>query len=252
MQKHLWEQIHDSEWKQEIVLASVPLWKYNDDEVPIAVASACLIDYLGSRFVLSIAHASIAVSTWNAEIKTVSKDTDSTYGTTLQPVNMGYLTEINFEDDDSTEPKIVDFTYRKVKPDTSSYHDIALLGDGQTLGAARTVFTPNFDIVPSPLKKYGFYGKVRFGGVEGRRIIFEDKLEHDLTYVREEGEYFIFKLSHKYGSHDNYRGCSGAPIIDEDLNLIGLVSYGVKSQNLIYAINIAKYRAALEIETKPI
>lgn len=252
MQNQLWEQICDSEWKQNIVLSSVPLWKYNDKNVPIAVASACLIDYMGCRFLLSIAHATINVSTWTMEIKSVHKHTDGTYGTLFQPLDMGFLTQFQFENDKITEPKMVDFTYLKLNPATTSYHDLILYDNGQTLGAKRTVFTPNFDIIPSPDKKYGFFGKVRFGGVEGKRIIFEDKLEHDLTYVREEGEYFVFKLSHKYGSHDNYRGCSGAPIIDEDQNLIGLVSYGIKSQNLIYAINIAKYRAALEIETKPI
>lgn len=249
MQNHLWEKIKDSAWKQEIVLASVPLWKYKDG-IPIAVASACLIDFMNCRFLLSIAHASIATSIWCMEIKGVVKDENGALGTVLQPIDMGFLTEINLENE--SNPKIVDFTYRKLPPDTTSYQVLSIIRNDKVFGAERSVLKAKYDIILCKTTKYGFYGKVRFGGVKDRQIIFEDRLEDDLTYMGTEGDYFVFKLSHKYGSHDNYRGCSGAPIIDENKNLIGLVSYGIKSKNLIYALNISNYLSALEIETKPI
>ncbi|MBZ4033907.1 hypothetical protein K6T82_03965 [Flavobacterium sp. 17A] len=250
MQKYLWDQIKDNEWRKQIVKASVPLWKYKNGE-PIAVASACIVEYMNCRFVLSIAHATIASSIWHMEVHSAEQVEEGQWRTKLQPLEMGFLTEFYFEKNNVTDPKMVDFTYRMLKPSISSFQVLNDPENNTIVGFERAVLKANFDISPSKNKKYGFYGKVRFGGVKDQQIIFEDRLEEDLTYVGEEGQYFVFELSHKYGSHDNYRGCSGAPVIDQDNNLIGLVSYGIKSKNLIYAINISKYRSVLEIETKP-
>jgi len=248
----LWEEIQYDPWKQIIVGANVPLWKYNNG-VPIAVASACIIDYASCRFLLSIAHASIAVSEWVLEISSAFQDVNGEWFTKLQPVEMNFLTQFNFIPDTFgfTEPNIVDFTYKKIPSDLESYHVIGFYGN-KRLGAYRTIFKPNFNIKPSFEKKYGFYGKIKFNGTKGRQILFEEKIEDELKYIGEKGEHLIFQLPHKYGSHANYIGCSGAPIIDEDNNLIALVSYGERSTNCIYGININKYRAALEIESNPL
>ena len=249
---NLWEEIYMDDWKQQIVLASVPLWKYNAQQFPLANASGCLIDYKGARFILSIAHASIAGDEWNFEVQTTKTWEDGTVGTLIQPINMQFLTEFHLLENktDFTEPKVVDFTYLKIKKEIESLQIIPF-SDGSAAMAKRTVFTPNFEKKPDERKRYGFYGQVRFSGVEGKRIVFENRLEDNLEYIGKQGHEYVFKLPHPYGSHKNYQGCSGAPIIDEDGELVGLVSYGLKETNCIYATDINRYRAALDIEAGP-
>jgi hypothetical protein len=248
----LWNEIYNNEWKQQIVLASIPLWKYDANLFPLANASGCLIDYAGSRFLLSIAHASIAVDEWNFEVETLNISDNGEAGTKIQPFSMQFLTEASLLDKtiNFTKPKIADFTYKRISKELDSRHDV-LFADGRIMTAKRTIFTPKFDRIPSMDKRYGFFGQVRFAGVEGQRIVFDHRLEDNLKYVGKQGHEFVFELPHPYGSHKNYQGCSGAPIIDEDGELIGLVSYGLKTTNCIYATDINRYRAALDIEAGP-
>ncbi|WP_320051761.1 hypothetical protein [uncultured Acetobacteroides sp.] len=244
----LYKAIYGDSWKENIVLSSVPLWKY-DKQIPIANASGCLINYKNNVFLVSIAHASIAESEWNVEVKAVEKVGDH-FGTILQPIKMQPLAEFKITPNGTgfTEPKIVDFTYRKVSDTFKSTHCLGIINQNQLMESDRTVFSTNFQDIPSEEKKYGFYGKVKFNGVKGKLMDFQHRIESDLEYIGKKDEFYVFRLSHKYGSHANYVGCSGAPIIDQDNKVVALVSYGVKSENCIYAIDIAKYRAALDIE----
>lgn len=239
-------------WQLDVVLSSVPLWKYDKYTVPIANASGCLIDYAGSRFLLSIAHASIARDEWHFEGQTLVIHEDGREGTLIHPVKMNFLTEFKLIEGthEVTKPKLVDFTYRKIPMEMRS-KQVIRFADGAIWMDERKVFKPDFDIKPSAGKKYGFFGQVRFSGLQGAQIVFEHQLEDNLKYIGKNGDEFVFQLPHPYGSHKNYQGCSGAPIIDEDGNLIALVSYGLKSTNCIYAIDINRYRAALDIEAGP-
>lgn len=248
----IWNDILQNDWQLDIVLSSVPLWKYDHDLVPVANASGCLVDYAGARFLLSIAHASIARDEWHFEVQTLKIFEDGRAGTWIQPVTMNFLTEFRLieETNEVTLPKVVDFTYRKITPQIGSQQNI-IFANGAMWTGERKIFQPDFNIKPDHKKKYGFFGQVRFSGVKGTRILFDHQLEDNLTYEGKDGNEFIFKLPHPYGSHKNYQGCSGAPIIDEDGNLIALVSYGLKSTNCIYGIDINRYRAALEIEAGP-
>lgn len=247
------DQIIGDPWKESIVCASVPLWKYNEQNIPICNASGCIIDYEGSRFLLSIAHSSVAKTVWNFEILSAVKNQyNNEWETVFQPINMNFLTEFTFLPDinDFTEQKMVDFTYRKIPQSHKSYHVIHRFEDGKVIGAYRTIFKPNFDFKPSSNKKYGFYGNIKFDGVEGRRIVFQHRLESELKYIGIEDNHHVFLLPHEYGGHNNYLGCSGAPIIDEDGNLVSLVSFGKKETNTIHGIDISRYKSALDIEAK--
>lgn len=240
-------------WNENIVLSSVPMWKYKDG-VPVANASGCLVDYSNSRFILSVAHSTIAISEWNFEVSSAAKNPNNDeWETVIQPVNMQFLTQFELipNTDNFTEPKIVDFTYRKVPNLQLSEHVIEVSNDFKKISALRTVFNIDKTIHPTTEMKYGFFGYTKFSGVEGRKILFEPRLENNLSYVGEKDDYYIFKLPKKYGGHNKYKGCSGAPVIDSNNNLLGLVAFGDRKENSIYSIKIEKYLAALKIEADP-
>lgn len=245
-----WEIINSDPWKRDIILASVPMWKYSNN-LPVANASGCIIDYAGERFILSVAHSSIANSQWQFQVRTAEKNHMGQWFTVDQPVEMNFLTEfrLEIETNNVTIPEIVDFTYKRIPKNLESWH--VFLHNNDPINFKRTIFKPDFEIKPSLKKKYGFFGLIRFGGVEGRRIVCQEKLEHDLRYIGEENGYYVFKLQRKYGSHKNFIGCSGAPIIDNDNNLIALVAFGDRKTNCIYGVNIARYKSSLDIEANP-
>lgn len=45
------------EWLQWVQVTSVPLRRLDVGDIPVGIASACLIDYQGRRFLLSVQHA---------------------------------------------------------------------------------------------------------------------------------------------------------------------------------------------------
>jgi len=237
-------------WATNILLSSIPLWKY-ENGIPTANASGCLVDYCGGRFILSVAHATIAKSEWIFEVKTM-EEFEGVMQSILQPIKMNSLSQFKMLNKKGgfTKPKIAEFTYKMLPEDFSSTH--VIFDAGNLRSTHRTVFAPTFEKKPSKNMRYGFYGQTRFRGVVGNSIICKPRLEKNLKYVGKQGDYFKFELPHKYGSHENYLGCSGAPIIDEENNVVALVTFGEKSSNCIFGIDISRYRAALEIETKNI
>lgn len=76
-------------------------------------------------------------------------------------------------------------------------------------------------------------------------------IEENLIFAGEEGDsdVFIFKISRPYPGHEEYRGCSRAPILDSDGNIIPLVIGGDITKNEIYGINLNKYKIVLDIES---
>ena len=59
----LWRELYGNKWRENIVLASTPLWKYDLNNVPIANASGCLVDMLAADLFF-LSHASIAQYEW--------------------------------------------------------------------------------------------------------------------------------------------------------------------------------------------
>lgn len=244
--------ITNNPWNENLVLSSVPMWKLNGI-VPIANASGCLVTYKGSRFLISIAHATIAESEWHFEASNRIQDPKTgAWGVFFRNLKMSCLTQFELipESNDFTIPELVDFTYRKIPDDTESEH-VLQIHSNEKIACNRTIFNLNDPIKPSSKFKYGFFGNIKFGGLVEHTIIYSLKIENNLSFVGEEENYYIFKLPHKYGSHENYIGCSGAPIIDENNNLVALVAFGDREKNSIYGIKIEKYLAALEIEANP-
>ena len=90
---------------------------------------------------------------------------------------------------------------------------------------------------PESGKYYGFAGRIRFE-VDGILLRSQPTLKLDLTYVDSFGKYHIFKTPEVITDADDYRGCSGAPILDETGKLVGLVQSVCEGTDRIYAFSI--------------
>ena len=75
----------------------------------------------------------------------------------------------------------------------------------------------------------------------------ELRVYDSLTYLRTEGDNLVFKLPFNHPGHLEFRGCSGAPIINGAGMPVALLTGGSITTNEIYGVSLAMYRAPNDI-----
>lgn len=102
-------------------------------------------------------------------------------------------------------------------------------------------------IAPDPKGVFGFCGltmpMLTPDYVDTSRVS-----ELGLRFDRKEGPRLIFKLNHEHPGHDYYRGCSGAPIINEDEKLVSLVICGDTAAQEIHGLDLMRFKSAIAAE----
>jgi hypothetical protein len=90
---------------------------------------------------------------------------------------------------------------------------------------------------PDKEKLYGFYGKIQ-QNVRGKLLYSRPTFKYDLTYHRTEGQYHIFLVPEKVIVSDEYKGCSGAPILDGNGNIVAVACAVRKGFKMLYGFSI--------------
>src|SRR3546814_19908035 len=67
-----------------------------------------------------------------------------------------------------------------------------------------------------------------------------------LRYERTEGGYHVFQLPVQHPGHDAFQGCSGAPILDMERRVVGLVCSGSIPDNTISCVRSEERRVGKE------
>lgn len=229
-----------AEWIELLILSSIPVRQLNDLRMPINFASGCFVDYCGKRMLLTVAHATGNQKEWNIEIKSSAK-----VGTAVYPLGkMSFLAVANVW---TSEVEYIDFSYKLVPNDLISYHH-DINEKGQVVNQkARKVLTIDFSIIPDADRRYGFFGQTEFSQ-NGFMLHSNSKLVTDLRFVGAEGHYYKFKLPIEHPGHHYFRGASGAPIIDDNGNVVALVCHGEKDGDFIYGIALKHFKHAIDIE----
>lgn len=232
---------HDEErWINLLKLSSIPLRKIDGDLLPVGIASGCLIDYLGRRVLLSVFHATKRDGNWGIEVRfEINKGTQI-----YRPGGFNYLGEMRLGSGKINE---IDFSYVEVSQDLVSYYQEITIDETIQNETPRIVFAPDFSILPSSDELYGFSGQVLPEMHGTQTLVTQHSICHSLQYIDSENGYHIFKLPFPHPGHKQFEGCSGAPIIDTKGNVVALICYGVKGENTIYGISLAKYKIALDI-----
>jgi hypothetical protein len=230
-----------NEWLNRILLSSIPLRKVDDALLPVGIASGCLIDYLGTRIVLSVFHATKKDCNWAIEIKY-----EQGKGTQLyRPGGFHYIGEMKLG---SAKINEVDFSYREVSSDLYSYFQEISPSGAIGFEKAREVFKPDFSVQPNTTDIYGFAGQVLPEIHETfALVITEMRVYPGLKFIRTEDPYHVFELPVPHPGNEHFKGCSGAPIIDTKGNVIALVCHGDIERNAIFGISLTKYKFALDV-----
>jgi hypothetical protein len=230
----------------ELYLSSVPLVRIGADSLPSGHASGCLIDYGGKRLLLTVAHATADNQRWALQVG---------FDQALQQTQLFGLGAIRFLASgtlSASHLERVDFSYVQVPSTTVAFRQ-GIEIPSNVIKAERPikVHTPTFEELPDTADRYGFCGLVLPAREEHFGTTYasgEFRIYENLAFLRPEGDKLVFMLPSKHSGHDQFEGCSGAPILNSAGVPIALVASGCKDTDEIYGLSLATYKMALDIE----
>ena len=227
-------------WLEWVLITSIPLKRLGPDDSPIGIASGCLVNYRGRRFILTVAHAvKLGSSDWVIEI-----GNDEEHGTAIyRPACFLYLGEMKRGTGEISD---VDYTYAEVATDLeSTFQHLTPLGP-KSEKRCRHVFDLAAVGDPDPKEMYAFSGEIHPEMHDSLALVTQPTVYPGLRYIKRDGPFYQFKLPVLHPGHDFFHGCSGAPIVDTHGRLVALVSNGDIPENVIYGIALSRYRFALD------
>lgn len=231
-------------WLEWMLTTSIPLVHLDAADLPIGAASGCFIDYRGRRFLLSVQHAiERGASGWVVHLGNNRGDGSTVFA--LRDFN--YVGEI-IRGSGSLRP--IDFCYTEVPHDLVSTYRHAT--PRATMDERpRHVFATDLTDVPSAAQIYAFAGQTK-AELHGSTALVGDMIVWPgLRYLHSEGEFHIFQLPVKHPGHQEFKGCSGAPIVDVNRTLVAIVCGGDTATNTIRGISVARYKFALDFVVGP-
>ncbi len=237
-------------------ISSVSLHSLNKDCTPIATASGCLIRYKGAKFLLTVSHAILEPGRWAIQLEyDFEKQGIKYYCPIFQWFTQG---KIKLDQKDLSQPienmiedpRTIDVAYARIPDDIQPVDEYFDFEKGIKYFAPKKIIETNLLDVPDTTSKYSFYGDVRTSVYEKQKaILINPKLQKNVKFVCDfKDDYYRFQLPEIIKDKYDYKGCSGAPIIDENGTLVSLVTNGAENTNILLGINFKKLKVALDCE----
>ena len=193
---------------------------------------------------LTVEHATGDFGDWAIQI-----EYEPEKGTKLYRLGaMNFLDRGNIQ---SGQVKTVDFSYvevpTEIAPLKQQINDSLEIVDV----IPTNVLHLKFPCPPKLNESYGFSGLIK-GAVEKhpQAVIFasESQIYDGLKYTEtRDGDIVVFTMPESHPGHDEFRGCSGSPIIDANGTVIALLTGGCEIKNEIYGVSLESYRRVLEL-----
>lgn len=226
-------------WLEWVKVTSIPLRRLSSTGVITDIASGCLADYQGKRFLLTVAHAADETSSdWMLDLGyDIGKGTEF-----YRPHGFARLAEITCS---SGAIRLIDFSFAEVPLDlVSIYQEVTprCISEEQP----RHVLALDFSSLTKSDQIYGFSGQVRPEFHGSTNLVVEMAIYPGLRYLRTEDEFDIFQLPVEHPGHEAFNGCSGAPIVDMHERVVALVTDGCTATNTIRGISLARFKTAFD------
>ncbi|MFZ6641702.1 hypothetical protein ACO0LL_18320 [Undibacterium sp. TC4M20W] len=228
-------------WLNWVVITSQPLRRYDANAFPIGFGSAAIVEYAGRRFLLSVAHVvNNDESDW---VMDIGHDPKIGPGQeTWRPRSFVYAGEANH----GTEVTgLLDFCYAELPSSLKSFYQYrSLVASGKR--RLRHVFRSDLSTLPNVEDVYAFAGEVNPAHLGSNIFCTDMVIFPGLKYLRTENEMHVFKLPVEHPGHSEFKGCSGAPIVDMKKRIVALVCKGDEEQGLVYGISVTHCKPFLD------
>ena len=225
-------------WLDWVSLTSVPLYRMDERQRPVGVASGCLVRLGPRRLLLSVSHATQEGS-WVAEIG-FDEAKDKT-----EVLYFGRQWTARHLDPAGPMSEDLDFSFIEVAEDFDP-----VMQERDKKGVIirvrpRHEFETNLTDSPTADEVYAFTGRVHPARIDDLNFIADPTVYPGLKYDRTEGYYHVFKLPVAHPGHEAFQGCSGAPIVDRSRRVVALVCSGDVNSNSITGIGVQQISAAI-------
>jgi len=224
------------DWLRWVSISPVPLRRLNKAGEPVGSASGSLIEYMGRRFLLSVEHAlGRNTDDWVVQMETSDRGTEIF---SLRDWHLGLLVR------KGVQPKPLDMCYIELPPDFTAV-DCNLTPRSAGVRRSRPIFQTTLEIFPKEGEVYAFAGHVLLerhaDNLVGDMVVYPG-----LKFIGEKGDYHEYLLPVPHPGHDHFRGCSGAPIVNPQREIVGIVCGGDKQRNCIHAMPLSRYKTGVD------
>jgi hypothetical protein len=231
------------------------------DLKPMRHGSGCIVLYKNRKFLLTVAHVTdhegeatcIETGLPTEELQTPIYSVGAMCYVDLYkvPPDVRQREIRRFEDLSLMFDETLEISFCEIK------EDIAIIQPEWDFGAYKIVKGPKVYLnlheagEPDREKLHGLCGRIK-PETRGITIVTTPTLKLDLEYVQSFGRFHLFSVPELISDSDDYRGCSGAPILDETGKLVGLLQSVLPNSNSIFAFSIEECKRLLDwaIEAK--
>ncbi|WP_185226260.1 hypothetical protein [Chryseobacterium indologenes] len=210
---------------------------------PSGFGTGCIVNYLGYTFLLSVSHVTNKDGLTTFLETNLPPENNTTH---LKPIGdfiwydifhiNGPVSQSDFEDILKHGEKI-DFTFSKLTEKIELRQPAIDFGSFNVEESDKVSLNLKYATVPDKDKTYSFYGKIR-PEYQGTYLKMTPTLKNGLKFHKTKGLLHMFLAPEIIRDKEDYRGCSGAPILDSEGRIVALVCSLVTNSKVIYGISI--------------
>ncbi|KGO78798.1 hypothetical protein Q763_16555 [Flavobacterium beibuense F44-8] len=227
------------------IKSSIQIYQADKSKMkPEGFGTGCIVKYLGHTLLLSVSHVTNedGLTTFLETNLQPEKNT-----TPLKPIGglVWYdvfkvtdgmdLTDFQYLIENKAEP--IDVTFAKLteqfelkQPAMDFKYFLIEAGD-------KLMLDLDYATVPDKNNTYSFYGKIR-PEYQGIYLKMTPTLKNGLKFHRTNGYFHMFLAPEIIKDKDDYRGCSGAPILDSEGRIVALACQIRENTKIIYGFSI--------------
>ncbi|MFA6400448.1 MAG: hypothetical protein WCX31_02315 [Salinivirgaceae bacterium] len=211
---------------------------------PEGFGTGCIVRYLDHTLLLSVSHVT------NDDGLTTFLETNlppDGRTTPLKPIGglvyydvfnvtegMDLTDFVNLIEDKAER---IDITFAKITEKFELKQPATDFGYFQVEASDKLILNLDDAAVPDKDRTYSFYGKVR-PDYQGIYLKMTPTLKNGLKFHRTNGYFHMFLAPEVIKHKDDYRGCSGAPILDSEGQIVALACKIVENTKVVYGFSI--------------
>lgn len=238
-----------SEFTNKVIRSSLRLRRLNEELMPTACGSACIVNYTGKTVVLTVAHNTVDQKNWAIETKYVPS-LRKTELFQIGAMNFAVKATIQFSGSQPIgfgQPSLVDFAHKIVtNPPTPQQQELYV--NGLIKSSVETIrLDTNLQCIPNSELEYGFYGQIK-GDLSDSILKWKGRLEMGMKYLGIDGELYLFETREKNLTDADYEGCSGAPILDSNGELVSLVKAVDSKNGMVQGVKLPECKVLIDVQ----
>jgi hypothetical protein len=227
----------------DVLASSVTLHRLDEKNIPIGLGTGCIIDMPDCDYLFTVYHVAKKKKEKLAILVEYVEKQGPKY---VVLKNFTFQSVINIK---TGKKENVEFAYTRIPNKYDYFHqEISPFGNVIT---SKQIAKYKLQQIKTPTtnKGYAFVGHTQPEIIPNHAIHTVYMTHLDYEYKKTDGWKYIFEPPVKHPGHKYYKGCSGAPIIDDGNNIVSLLVGGNIRKNEVYGINLEKAMVGFYLET---